>query len=109
MRPNESDMIRRSACESPASLRKRIGRRARAARLAAGRTQAEVAAAGAISLPTLQRFEAGANVSLDVLARVAIVLNAERELSELFILPDARTIDEMLNRRALPQRGRRRS
>ncbi len=93
---------------SPQSLRKRIGRRARDARLAARRSQADVARAAGVSLPTLQRFEAGANVSLDVLVRVAIALNAERDLRELFPLPDLRTIDEVLQRRRLPQRGRSR-
>jgi transcriptional regulator with XRE-family HTH domain len=93
---------------SPASLRERLGRRARAARLAARRSQAAVAQAAGISLPTLQRFEAGLNVSLDVLVRVAIALGAERELRELFAPPDARTIDEVLARRAVPQRGRNR-
>lgn len=93
---------------SPGSLRKRVGNRARDARLIARRSQADVARAAGVSLPTLQRFEAGANVNLDVLARVAIALNAEREVGDLFALPDVRTIDEVLQRRALPRRGRSR-
>jgi hypothetical protein len=59
-------------------------------------------------VPTLQRFEAGTNVSFDVLARVAIVLDSERQLGELFALPDLRTVDDILQRRALPRRGRSR-
>jgi transcriptional regulator with XRE-family HTH domain len=93
---------------SPRSLRRRIGRRARDARLAARRSQADIAQAAGVSLPTVVRFEAGANVNLDVLLRIAIALNAERELRELFPLPDVRTIDEVLERRRLPQRGRSR-
>lgn len=93
---------------SPGSMRKRIGSRARDVRLAARRSQSDVAQAAGISLPTLARFEAGVNVSLDVLVRVAIALSAEREVGELFPLPDVRTIDELLERRALPQRGRSR-
>jgi transcriptional regulator with XRE-family HTH domain len=89
-------------------MRKRIAGRARDVRLAARRSQSDVAQAAGISLPTLARFEAGANVSLDVLVRVAIALSAEREVGELFPLPDVRTIDELLERRALPQRGRSR-
>jgi transcriptional regulator with XRE-family HTH domain len=92
----------------PGALRKRIGGRARAARLADRRSQADVAQAAGVSLPTLQRFEAGANVSLDVLVRVAIALGAVRELGDLFALPDPRTIDDVLRRRALPRRGRSR-
>ena len=93
---------------SPQSVRKRIGRRARDVRLAARRSQADVARAAGVSLPTLQRFEAGANVSVDVLVRVAVALNAERDVAGLFPLPDVRTIEEILERRRLPQRGRTR-
>jgi len=93
---------------SPKLLRREIGRRAKQVRLAARRSQSDVARAAGISLATLQRFESGANVSLDVLAHVAIALHAERELGQLFALPDLRTIDEVLRRRALPQRGRSR-
>ena len=58
-------------------------------------------------MPTLQRFEAGTNVSFDVVVRVANTLDAERQLGELFPLPDLRTVDDVLQRRALPRRGRR--
>jgi transcriptional regulator with XRE-family HTH domain len=105
MGPETSDPIG-SAGSSPAALRRRLGKRAREARLAAGRSQADVAGAAGISVPTLGRFEAGSNVSVDALVRVTIALNADRELDALFALPDARTIDEILRRRALPQRGR---
>jgi transcriptional regulator with XRE-family HTH domain len=93
---------------SPKVLRRRLGRRARDIRLSATRTQASIARAAGVSLPTLQRFESGVNVSLDVLVRVAIVLGAEVALSELFPLPDPRTIDELIAQRKLPRRGRAR-
>ena len=93
---------------SPHSLRMHIARRAREARLAGRRSQADVALAAGVSLPTLQRFEAGANVRLDVLLRVAVALGAEREMRQLFPLPDLRTLDEVLEGRRLPQRGRKR-
>ena len=108
MADSESDTLFAALGASPGALRKRIGSRARDARLSAHRSQADVAQAAGVSLPTLQRFESGANVNLDVLVRVAITLNAERAVAELFTLPDARTIDEVLQRRALPQRGRNR-
>lgn len=108
MDTNESKVMGSVLGTSPRSLRRRIGHRARGARLAARRSQADVARAAGVSLPTITRFEAGANVNLDVLLRVAIALNAERELRELFPLPDVRTIDEVLERQRLPQRGRSR-
>ena len=103
-----SDMMLNVLGTSPRTIRKRIGRRAQGARLAARRSQADVARAAGVSLPTLQRFEAGANVSVDVLVRIAVALNAERDLRDLFPLPDVRTIEQVLERRRLPQRGRTR-
>jgi len=91
---------------SPRAIRQRIGRRARDVRLAARRSQDDVARAAGVSVPTLQRFEGGTNVSVDALIRIAVALNAERDLRDLFPLPDARTIEQVLERRRLPQRGR---
>jgi transcriptional regulator with XRE-family HTH domain len=108
MADSTSDVIVNILSASPRALRKRIGRRAQDARLAARRSQADVARAAGVSLPTVQRFEAGANVSVDALIRIAVALNAERELRDLFPLPDARTIEQVLERRRLPQRGRTR-
>jgi hypothetical protein len=56
----------------------------------------------------LQRFEAGANVSADVLVRVAFVLGSGAIISDLFPLPELRTIEDVLERRRLPKRGRSR-
>jgi|SRR5271165_902498 len=103
-----SDLILNSMGASPRSLRRLIGRRARHVRLASRRSQSDVARAAGVSLPTLRRFEAGANVNLDVLVRVAIALEADRDLRELFTPPDVQTIDEVFKRRALPMRGRSR-
>jgi transcriptional regulator with XRE-family HTH domain len=109
MDDNASELRPSWSGESPVKLRRQIGSRVRDARLAARRTQADVAGAAAVSVPTLQRFEAGANVSFDVVLRVAIVLNSLHWLDKIFEVPDTRTIDELLQRRrVLPQRGRRR-
>ena len=94
--------------ESSVSVRKRLGRRARNARLARGRSQSDIARAAGVSLPTLQRFEAGANVSADVLVRVAFVLGSGAIIGDLFPLPELRTIEDVLERRRLPKRGRSR-
>lgn len=93
---------------SPGMIRKGIGRRAQAARLADRRSQADVARAAGVSVPTVQRFEAGANVSVDALVRIAVALNADRDLGDLFPLPDLRTIEQVLERGRLPRRGRSR-
>lgn len=106
MAASTSDMMGDILETSPRAIRQRLGRRARSARLAARRSQADVARAAGVSLPTVQRFEAGANVSVDALVRIAIALNADRDVRDLFPLPDARTIEQVLERRRLPQRGR---
>ncbi|HTV73777.1 MAG TPA: helix-turn-helix transcriptional regulator [Candidatus Acidoferrales bacterium] len=107
MAGNVSELILNLGGLSPSTLRKRIGVRAREARLIAGRSQRDVADAAGISRPTVQRFESGAIVSTDVLVRIAIALHAERELADLFPLPDLRTIDDVMERQARPKRGRR--
>lgn len=56
----------------------------------------------------MKRFEAGANVSVDVVVRVAIVLQSEHELHSLFPMPDLRTLDEIIDGQRLPKRGRSR-
>jgi transcriptional regulator with XRE-family HTH domain len=104
---NVSELMLTLGGTSPAALRKRIGERAREARLAARRSQSDVAAAAGVSRPTVQRFEGGAVVSTDVLVRIAIALHAEREMADLFPLPDMRTIDDVIERQGRPKRGRR--
>jgi len=103
-----SELMLKLGGTSPTALRKRIGERAREARLAARRSQSDVADAAGVSRPTVQRFESGAIVSTDALVRVAIALHAERELADLFPLPDLRTIDDVIERRTRPKRGRSR-
>ena len=105
---SESNMMASMLATAPGTIRKRIGRRAQGARLAARRSQSDVARAAGVSLPTVQRFEAGANVSVDALVRIAVALNADRDLRDLFPLPDLRTIEQVLDRRRPPQRGRTR-
>ncbi len=93
---------------SPESIRRHLGDRIARLRLTATRTQADVAKAAGISVPTLHRLENGGNATLDVLVRVAVALGAESGLAALFPLPDARTIDEIVAQPPLRKRGRSR-
>jgi len=92
---------------SPKELMTRLGERAKERRLVMGQRQADVAKAAGVPLSTLRRFESGANVGIDVVARVALALNAERELADLFAPPRAGTMDELLTRSRRRMRGRR--
>jgi transcriptional regulator with XRE-family HTH domain len=105
---NASDMMHSLTGLSSTAIRRRIGRRAKEARLIARRSQADVARAAGVSLPTLQRFEAGDNVGIDCLVRVAIALEAETGLASLFPKPDVRSLDEIIERNRVPKRGRSR-
>lgn len=93
---------------SPKDLMVRIGKRAKARRLALGLRQVDVARAAGIALPTLHRFEAGENTSIDVIARVALALRAEDALAELFSEPEARSLDDILTAQRRRERAPKR-
>jgi transcriptional regulator with XRE-family HTH domain len=101
---NSQDMI---SFYSPQELVTRLGERAKECRLALGRRQADVAEAAGVPLSTLKRFESGANVGVDVIARLALALGAERDLANLFVSPPPGTIDELLKRNRKRLRGKR--
>lgn len=92
---------------SPRDLMARIGKRARARRLALGLRQADVARAAGVAMPTLHRFEAGDNTSIDVVVRVALALRAEDGLAEIFPEPEARSLDDILVAQRRRERARR--
>jgi len=72
---------------NPVELMKRIGQRLKTHRLARGWTQAELAKRSGISLSTLKLLEREGKGSLQRLAKVAVILNLDGELRELFAEP----------------------
>ncbi len=92
---------------SPAELCEAVGRRAKERRLALGLRQTDVAAQAGIALMTLKRFENGGKGSFETAARLAFVLQAERELGKLFPPPDTRSLDEVLAGNRTRKRARR--
>jgi transcriptional regulator with XRE-family HTH domain len=92
---------------SPQELLTTLGERAKECRLASGRRQVDVAKSAGVPLSTLKRFEGGTNVGLDVVARVALALGAERDLANLFVVPEAGSMDELLERNRRRIRGKR--
>ncbi len=92
---------------SPRDLAKLVAQRARARRLSLRRSQANVASAAGVSLPTFKRFEKGDDVGFDVVVKVALALGSEDQVAGLFEPPPARrSIDEILEEQRLPQRAR---
>lgn len=69
---------------NPVHLIKQIGQRIRAHRKARGWTQAELAERSGISLSTLKLLEREGKGSLQRLAKVAVILNLDGELRQLF-------------------------
>lgn len=93
---------------SPGELLQIVGQRAKGRRLALGRLQGEVAEAAGISIATLRRFEAGADVGVEAVVRVALALGVEDEIAALFSPPERRTLDEIAAQNRPRQRARAR-
>ncbi len=94
---------------SPQELAELVAQRARERRLRLHRSQADVASAAGVSLPTLKRLEHGNDVGFGVVIKVALALGCEDQVAALFQAPRAaRSIDEILDDQRLPQRIRSR-
>lgn len=74
---------------NPIHLIRQVGQRIRIHRKARGWTQAELADRSGISLSTLKLLEREGRGSLQRLAKVAVILNLDGELRELFASPPA--------------------
>lgn len=72
---------------NPISIARDIGRRMRTFRLARGWTQAELAKRAGIALSTLKLFESKGQISFLRLVRLAVILDVDGELRELFSPP----------------------
>ncbi|MEM1084113.1 MAG: helix-turn-helix transcriptional regulator [Verrucomicrobiota bacterium] len=83
---------------NPVHLIRQIGQRIRTHRLARGWTQAELAERSGISLSTLKLLEREGKGSLQRLAKVAVILNLDGELRELFAEPPAYSSHEAVER-----------
>jgi transcriptional regulator with XRE-family HTH domain len=81
--------------QTPAEVIEGIAGRARALRIARGWTQQELAERSGVALETLRRFERTGKISLERLAKIAVVLDAVRPLGELFAAPPAATLAEL--------------
>jgi len=73
--------------ESPESIRRTVGARARALRLSRNLSQQELARMAGVSLSSIRRFESGGQGPFDLVARIALALQATDGLEPLFALP----------------------
>lgn len=81
------DKIRDFKERNPDFLVKQLGERLRVLRLAAGWTQSELAERAGVSLSTLKLLEQTGKGSLQRVAKIAVVLNVDAELRQLFQTP----------------------
>lgn len=101
--------IKAMAVRNPDAIVRQLGQRLRRLRLAAGLTQAELAEQAGVALSTLKLMEQRGKGSLQRLAKVAVVLNVDGELRELFVEPrqfDSLEAAERTERQRAPRRGK---
>lgn len=81
------DKIPTLSFRNPVTLTRGIGARLRDLRLARGWTQEELSERSGVALSTLKLLEARGQGSLQRLARIAVALDADGALRELFAPP----------------------
>ncbi len=74
---------------NPVTLARQIGQRLRDTRLAKGWTQEELAERSGVALSTLKLFENKGHGSFQRLIRIAVALDLDAELRDLFSRPTA--------------------
>ena len=104
------DKISAFTQRNPVALAGQIGQRLRAFRLAKGWTQEELAERSGVALSTLKLFESKGQGSFQRLIRIAVALNLDGELRNLFAQPEAmESIDavKLSERQRAPRRKRK--
>jgi len=98
----------------PKEILSDLGEAIRARRVAFNYSQQEAARRAGIGVRTLRRMETGGQGTIESLINVAIALRCEDRLGDLFPLPPARSMDELLQQQReaaelkRPQRARAR-
>ena len=86
---------------TPTELAAQLGTRIRARRIALNLTQAEAAKRSGVSYATWRRLEASGSASIEDLARAAILVRCEGDLQNLFPMPAATSMDELIKSQAV--------
>ena len=106
------DKIETLRLRNPDALIQTIGHRLRRQRLAKGMTQEELAERAGVSVSTLKLMEQQGKGSLQRLAKVAVVLDLDADLRNLFIgqrsFDSLEAVERTKRQRAPQRRGHRR-
>jgi transcriptional regulator with XRE-family HTH domain len=78
----------------PDEIVKRLCERLRTERLAQQMTQSDLAGRAGVGVTTVSNLEAGRNVGMETVVRVAVVLGRSKELEALF-LPRLESVDDI--------------
>jgi transcriptional regulator with XRE-family HTH domain len=78
----------------PDEIVKRLCERLRTERLAQQMTQSDLAGRAGVGVTTVSNLEAGRNVGMETVVRVAVVLGRGKELEALF-LPRLESVDDI--------------
>jgi HTH-type transcriptional regulator / antitoxin HipB len=95
--------------QTPSDIARSLAGRVRTLRLQRGWTQQEIAERSGLTPATYRRFERTGRISLERLLRIAVVLDAQGRFAQLFEIPTAQSLAELVERtrRATRKRGRR--
>jgi transcriptional regulator with XRE-family HTH domain len=86
---------------TPGELAEQLGAHVRARRIALNITQADAAKRSGVSYATWRRLETSGSASIEDLARAAILLRCEGDLQNLFPIPSATSMDELIKSQTL--------
>jgi transcriptional regulator with XRE-family HTH domain len=86
---------------TPIELTQQLGAHVRVRRIALNITQADAAKRSGVSYATWRRLEANGSASIEDLARAAILLRCEDDLQNLFPIPEATSMDELIKSQAV--------
>ena len=96
----------RLSLDGPDDLTRGLGQRIKARRLARNMTQTALAERAGVSLPSLKRMENAGKGSVELIARIALILRAEDGFAALFAATAPSSLDDVIappsRRRASP-------
>jgi transcriptional regulator with XRE-family HTH domain len=95
--------------ESPETICRTVGERVRALRLARNLSQQELARMTGASLSSIRRFESGGQGGFDLVARIAVALQATDGLEPLFLLPQQTIAQTEIAAQAMRRKRARKS
>lgn len=93
--------------ELPGDITRAVAERCRTRRLALGLSREMLAARSGVTAASLKRFERTGSIAFDSLVRLALALDALEGFDQLFAKRGFASLEDLIERKAPRQRGRR--